>query len=114
MTNNADNWFNSLSEEQKKPLMELRQLILKSRSNIREEIKWSRPCYSLNHFFCYLHKSAKHVTIGFHQGTQLDDTSSLLEGEGKDMRHIKIGFSDKLNKPALKKLIDEAIALDLE
>lgn len=112
MTNSVESWFNSLSQEEKIPLTELRQLIKDSNGNITEEIKWSRPCYSLNHLICYLHKSSKHVTIGFQRGVQLDDPDSLLEGQGKDMRHVKIGFAEKIDTPAIRKLIESAIALD--
>ncbi len=112
MNNNAENWFNNLPANQNKPLTQLRKLILACGKDIEEDIKWSRPCYSKNHLFCYLQKSKAHVTIGFHRGTQLDDPDSLLEGQGKDMRHIKIGFDDKINSTAIKKLIENAIALD--
>jgi len=105
-------WFNNLSKDQKKPLDELRQMILASNTNIEEQFKWSRPCYSINSLVCYLHKSAGHVTIGFQQGSHLEDSDGLLEGEGKDMRHIKIRFGEKIDSVGIKRLIKSAIKFD--
>jgi hypothetical protein len=31
-----------------------------------------------------------HVTFGFHYGTSLDDPERLLEGTGKNLRHVKL------------------------
>jgi hypothetical protein len=49
------------------------------------------------------------VRIGFYYGGDLPDPEGLLEGEGKRMRHIKIGSEKELENPALKELVRLAL-----
>jgi hypothetical protein len=49
-----------------------------------------------------------HVNLGFHQGASLSDPEGLLEGEGKQMRHIKIRSLNDLMNPAIRAYIQEA------
>lgn len=104
-------WFDAAPEGQRSILEGLRKLILSAASGIVEEIKWGRPCYSTaNGMFCYLHRTKNHVTLGFQKGASLKDPKNLLEGEGKDMRHIKITDSGK-DQAAVLQLIKQAVKL---
>ena len=49
------------------------------------------------------------VNLGFYQGAALAQKSSLLEGSGKSMRHIKIRSLDDAEQPELKHLLTLAI-----
>src|SRR5215813_5526165 len=49
---------------------------------------------------CYIGALKDHVNLGFHQVTSLSDSYRLLEGDGKQMRHIKIRNPDELLNPA--------------
>jgi hypothetical protein len=109
---NADDWFDSLSGDNEQILRELRKLVLSLHNNFLEEIKWNQPCYKLNRHVCYLNKAKSHSVLGFQQGTHLPDPQRLLEGTGKDMRHIKVGSANDINKPAFKALIKYAIKID--
>lgn len=107
----ANEWFESAPEDQRAILVDLRAMVLAVGGDVVESIKWSRPCYANSHgLFCYLHRSKNHVTLGFQQGASLDDPNALLEGEGKDMRHIKIAPADDLNVRQLKSLLKQAYA----
>ena len=53
-----------------------------------------------------------HVTFGFLRGTSLPDPEKLLEGTGKNLRHVKLWTVEDLKRPALKKLIVEAAKLN--
>jgi len=59
--------------------------------------------------FCYIGVSSNHVNLGFNWGAKLDDPLGILEGEGKQMRHIKIRKPEDLEKPYLRKYIRAAI-----
>jgi hypothetical protein len=84
-------WFDGASETVRVRLAELRDLILEAVPEVREEIKWGRPCYSVGGvLFCYLQASRAHATLGFQQGAALADPGGLLEGAGKEMRHVKV------------------------
>lgn len=61
--------------------------------------------------FCYIALATKHVNLGFLEGARLDDPEGVLEGEGKQMRHIKIKKTEDLKKPYLRKYIRAAIKL---
>ncbi len=58
--------------------------------DVHLQIKWSRPVFGTTHDFAYFKCTKKYLTLGFMKGEQLPDPLGLLEGEGKDMRHIKL------------------------
>ena len=58
--------------------------------------------------FGYVNSFKSHVNVGFFYGAALDDAASLLEGNGKRMRHVKIKPGHELNIEALSDLIDAA------
>ncbi len=71
-------------------LVELRD-ILKRYSTLNEEFKWNMPVYTINDKdICYIKDTKKGVNVGFTKAQQLNDVARLLEGTGKDMRHIKL------------------------
>jgi hypothetical protein len=51
-----------------------------------------------------------HVNLNFTLGAHLPDPSRLLEGTGKNMRHVKIADEKILRTPELRALIRVAIA----
>lgn len=55
--------------------------------------------------FCYIFPQTKYVNLGFYYGTDLDNSSGLLEGTGKSLRHIKIHSREDVKNPAVKKLL---------
>ncbi len=111
-SNDAHGWFAAAPESQRPILDTLRRLILSSTSDIVEEIKWSRPCYSTSRgIFCYLYRTKGHVTIGFQQGASLKDPKNLLDGTGKDMRHVNVAAADGLDQSAVLQLIQQAAKL---
>ena len=59
MTEKTETWFDELSPEHEKLLRALRHLILSASDEVREELKWGQPCYSINKLFCYLQKAKK-------------------------------------------------------
>jgi len=52
-----------------------------------------------------------YVNLYFMQGTTVDDPKGLLEGTGKNMRHVKLREVADLKKAALKDLIKAAAEL---
>jgi hypothetical protein len=60
--------------------------------------------------FCYVVGYAKHVNLGFCDGAGLSDPEKLLEGSGKNMRHIKIRPGAKMPGKSLSRMVREAAA----
>ncbi len=113
MTENAiDAWFTALPTTQRPILDRLRSLIVEVNPNTVEHFKWSRPCYSAgNGLFGYLHTSKGHATLGFQNGAILSDPKMRLEGDGKDMRHIKLRTQDDFDEEYFRSLLIEAATL---
>ena len=58
--------------------------------------------------FGYVNAFSAHVNVGFFRGAELSDPSSLLEGTGKFMRHVKLRPGSDVDATALTNLIETA------
>jgi hypothetical protein len=107
-----DSWFAAAPPAQRAILAKLRALVKSSAPGVVEEIKWSRPCYSTtNGLFCYLQSTKNHVTLGFQKGALLDDPAGLLEGSGKELRHLKLQNLADIDERAARALLEQAARL---
>jgi hypothetical protein len=50
------------------------------------------------------------VSLGFHHGTRLPDPEGLLEGTGKNLRHVKLRKPEDVAAPALRALLEAELA----
>ncbi len=105
MNEQITDYINNAPDEQKRIMNVVRQLIHENVPGVREEFKWSRPVFSKKKGFAYLRTAKEYVTLGFSDFHRLDDPGNLLEGTGKDMRHIKLRSADTMDKDLLKKWI---------
>lgn len=60
--------------------------------------------------FAYVNAFRAHVNVGFFQGASLPDPARLLEGTGRNMRHVKLRPGHPFNDQALHHLIADAYA----
>jgi hypothetical protein len=60
--------------------------------------------------FGYVDAFRAHANGGFFYGAGLDDPAGLLEGAGKNMRHVKLRWGQGANEAALRELIAAAYA----
>ena len=51
---------------------------------------------------------AKHSTLFFYRGRELDDGSGLLRGSGKDSRFVTLNAPADAERPAVKRLVRQA------
>ena len=58
--------------------------------------------------FAYVNVFKAHVNVGFFLGAELKDPSSLLQGDGKRMRHVKVKSGTPVDSKALGALIQES------
>jgi hypothetical protein len=75
--------------------------------------KWGMPWYTGRDLVLLVGTFQQHVSIEFWRGTTLRDPRHLLEGTGKNLRHVKLRRVAEATAPALVALIREAIRLDL-
>ena len=63
----------------------------------------------LKESFCHIAVYSRHVNLGFNRGADLPDTRNLLQGSGKQVRHVTIRDPQDLRNPVLKHLLRLAI-----
>jgi hypothetical protein len=72
-------------------------------SDVRELMHDGCPTVCVeNAGFAYVNTFRAHVNVGFLYGAMLDDPAGLLEGTGKNGRHVKLRPSREVNGDALK------------
>jgi hypothetical protein len=112
METKAEDWFNRAEPTQRRTLIALRNLVRSVAPKAVEDIKWDRPCYSNEKgMFCYLHSTKSYATLGFQNGAALDDPERMLEGTGKNMRHVKFRQGRSPDQPAVLALLRQASVL---
>ena len=94
---------------------DLRQFVKKQVPEAKEFVNsWGIPTFSLVGSFAFFLIAKSHLSLGFALGTSLKDPHHLLEGTGKNLRHVKIRTSEDLSLPGLAELIIDAARLDRE
>jgi hypothetical protein len=66
------------------------------------------PTHRMKDAICYIGVIKDHVNLGFPRGSELSDPERILEGTGKQMRHIKIRNMSDLDRPAIRAYLQEA------
>lgn len=104
-------YFDSLSGWQATLARRLDKLVRKAAPKATSVVKWGMPVYEHRGMLCYICARAKYVTLGFY-GQDLGpcDPHGLLEGTGKDMRHIKIAPDAAIDDAYLMALVRSAAA----
>ena len=94
----------------------LREIILKVAPQARETLyktyevtMWYSLTDKVMQGFCHVSVHKKHVNLGFFRGVDLNDPDRLLEGSGKQMRHIKIRSAEDLKQPHIKTFVKAAV-----
>lgn len=59
--------------------------------------------------YCYIIPHKNWVNLGFYKGAHLEDPAKLMEGTGKNMRHVKIRSVEEVEKEEIVNLIVQAV-----
>jgi hypothetical protein len=90
----------------------LKNLVKDTVPETRETVNaWGIPTFEQKDPFCFYMVGKNHVTFGFHYGTSLEDPQGLLEGTGKNIRHVKLRSLEDLEQKGLKQLVRAAARL---
>ena len=98
-------------------LAKARALLHEADPEILEEIKWRGvPVFSHNGIVCTGETYKSVVKLTFAKGASLPDPANLFNSslDGNVRRAIDIHEHDLINEPALKDLIQAAVALNLQ
>jgi hypothetical protein len=117
-----DKRIEELGDWRGKTLAKVRQLVKQADPEIVEEWKWVKsgrggtPTWSHNGLVCTGETYKSVVKMTFAKGASLKDPSGLFNSslDGKVRRAIDIREDDQIDEGALKRLISEAVALNLE
>ena len=112
-----DNRIKELEDWRGKMLAKVRRLVREADPQIVEEWKWrGTPTWSHNGIVCTGETYKSVVKMTFAKGASLNDPSRLFNSslDGNTRRAIDIREDDQIDEAALKRLISEAVALNLE
>ena len=99
--------------ELRKVVRGLRSFVKKCVPGTNETVNaWGIPTFERKDPFCFFMMGKNHVTFGFHSGASLDDPEGLLEGTGKNIRHVKLRTLDDVEQSGLKNLVQAAARLE--
>ena len=59
----------------------------------------------MSEHFCYIGAQKEHVNLGFYYGAHLSDLDGLMEGTGKNLRHVKVRSAEDVDQSAIRQLI---------
>jgi hypothetical protein len=104
----VDDYIKKAPTQQSETLKKLRNLILETVPETDEFFKWGQPVYATEKNYAYLKSYKNNVNLGFFNFDKVTDNSNLLEGTGKNMRHIKICNIDDFDINTLKKMIKQS------
>jgi hypothetical protein len=103
-------------------LSRLRSTIMKADKSIVEEVKWKKPSrpsgvpvWSRSGIICVCDPLKAAVRLTFPKGASLKDPTKLFNTrlDSKTVRAIDVHEDEKVDEAALKRLIVEAIALNI-
>jgi len=55
--------------------------------------------------FCFVLFTRHHANLSFHHGADLPDPTGILQGDGKQLRHIRIDTPNFLTRPEVRELV---------
>jgi len=110
----VDEYIAGLEGWQADVAREVRRIILATVPDAVESIKWAQPVYASSGPFAYF-KAFKHsLNFGFWRGADLDDPTSLLQGTGQKMRHVRLTKLEDIDEEALSLFVRQAVQLNAD
>jgi hypothetical protein len=102
MNKEVENYIEKQKSPQKEICKKLREIILKTFPNIKEEMKMGVPWYEGKYYIVAL---KDHVNLGFSLKGLSKEEIELFEGGGKTMKHIKLYFLKEIDEKEIVKLL---------
>lgn len=112
----AKAFFDLYSKDVQKLAWKVRELIFEVAPDIDETvypqmkvIRYGLDGNKMNALVYAIMPTRAHVGLGFMHGTALADPNGMLEGTGKNLRHVKLITLENVASPALRRLLEEAL-----
>lgn len=104
----VDEYLEKKNHPMTKEIQRVREIILEMHEGIEETIKWSSPTFMYKgNMASYFMNAKKHVSLMFHKGAMIDDSTGLLQGDGKEGRTAKFSSLEEIEsrKEDLKSVV---------
>lgn len=120
MTNSSTSTFEellSITEEDLRPIaINLRKVVQEIDPDVCEVVRLGDRAITfgvgpkkMSEGYTYILPHKSWVNLGFFRGVSLTDPTNILEGTGKNMRHVKIRSLEDSNRSDIKNLIRLAL-----
>lgn len=88
------------------------EVIRRAAPLLRVEHHWGHPWWVGTDLVCAVGYFSQHAAIEFWRGSTVPDPEHLLEGTGKNLRHVKLRTLKDASSAGLRRLVQRAVALD--
>jgi hypothetical protein len=89
-----------------------KELVRREAPTLKIERHWGYPWFVGTDMVCLVGYFSHHAAIQFWRGSTIPDPDHLLEGTGKNLRHVKIRSLEEAFSPQLAALVRRAVELD--
>ena len=90
-----------------------REVAYRSKPPRSSRSMWKLARYAIdNTYVAAIGTFPKHATLFFYRGSELEDDGGLLQGSGKDLRFITLNTPADAARPAVKRMVKKAFALE--
>lgn len=109
----VDEWVATNVPAQYRDLVaELRAVLKKNMPGAEEVVSYNMPVYRYEKPIAWINAGKSGISVGFRDGTQIDDRYRLLKGTGKGARNVSMKKVEDVNRAALRDYIMQAVKLD--
>jgi hypothetical protein len=102
MDKKVDEYIEKQKSPQREICQKLREIMLKTSPDLKEELKMGVPWYEGKYYIVAL---KDHVNLGFSLKGLSKKEIELFEGGGKTMKHIKIQSLEEIDEKKIVKLL---------
>ena len=100
----------AMSPDQFEIMESIREIFNRADPSLVEDIKYGGLVFSLSNVLVGgIFPYKKHISIEFSHGVEFDDPSGILEGKGKNRRHIKIKESQDIDDKNVCFFVKQAV-----
>ncbi len=101
-----------LDADKHRIVLKLRELADTIAPDSHERVMYGGIVVYLQRPVCGFFVHQKHVTVELERGVEIPDTWGVLEGTGKNRRHLKLTCMDDLSSKRVKTYLQRAFALN--
>lgn len=90
-------------------VQKVREIVAAKCPDVKERMMYGGIMFTDREDFGGVYAYAHHVSMEFSRGALFDDPENLLEGGGKNRRHLKFGSVDEVDESIVKGFLEQAV-----